>query len=111
MDQRSTVVFLYLKGLSTKAKDIHTELVQILESDVIAYSIVTNYLRNNVILQNEPEAEDRAKDQSFSITDNAILETSEMMPFASIRQIAKTTFIPLITVFRHLAKSLLFVLK
>jgi hypothetical protein len=41
----------------------------------------------------EPEAEDRAEDQGFSITDNAILESFEMMIFSSIRQVAKMTFI------------------
>jgi hypothetical protein len=46
---------------------------------------VTKYIRNDVILENEPEAVDRAEDQSFSITGNAILEVFEMMPFASIR--------------------------
>jgi hypothetical protein len=62
-------------------------------------------------LQNEPETEDRTEDQGFSITDNAILEALEMMPFASIRQIAKMAFIPPTTVFRRLTKSLHFVLK
>jgi hypothetical protein len=45
-------------------------------------------------LQNEPESEDRAEDQGFSITDNAILDTLEIMLFASIRQVAKMTFLP-----------------
>jgi hypothetical protein len=85
MNQRSIVVFLHLKGLSTKAKNVHTELVQIFESDVIAYSIVTKYIRNDIILQNEPEAEDRVEDQGFSITDNTILEVLEIMPLFSIR--------------------------
>jgi hypothetical protein len=89
MEQRSIVVFLRLKRLS--AKDVHTELSQVLESDAITYSTVTKYLRNNAILQNEPEAEDRAEDQGFSINDNAILEAHDMMPFASIREIAKRT--------------------
>jgi hypothetical protein len=59
----------------------------------------------------KPEAEDRAEDQDFSITDNAILEALEMMPFASIRQIAKMICIPPTTEFRLLTKSLHFVLK
>jgi hypothetical protein len=63
------------------------------------------------ILQNEPEAEDRAEDQGFSITDNIILELLEMMPFASIRQIAEMTFILPTTGFRRLTKSLHFVLR
>jgi hypothetical protein len=111
MDHRLIVVFLHLKGLLVKAKDVHTELTHVLSCDAIAYSTVTQYLRNNIILQNESKAEDRAEDQGFSITDNAILEAFEMMPFASIRQIAKMTFIPPITGFRHLRKSLHFAMK
>jgi hypothetical protein len=60
-------VFLHLKGLS--AKDIHNELVQALGSNAIACSTVTNHIGNSVILQNEPEAGDRAEDQGFSITE------------------------------------------
>jgi hypothetical protein len=111
MDQKSIFVFLHLKGFSTKAKDIHTELVQVLGSDAIAYWTRTKHIRNDVVLQNEPEAERRAEDQSFSIPDNAILEALEMMPFASICQSAKKTFIPPTTTFRRLRKSLHFVLK
>jgi hypothetical protein len=62
-------------------------------------------------VQNEREAEDRVKDESFSITDNGILEALEMMSFSSIRQIAKMTIIPPPTIFRCLTKSLHFVLK
>jgi hypothetical protein len=62
-------------------------------------------------LQNEAEAEDRVEDQNFSITGNGILEAFEMMPFASVRQIAKITFIPPTTGFNRLTKSLHFVLK
>jgi hypothetical protein len=54
MDERSIVVFLHLKGFS--AKDVHSELVHVLRSDTIAYSIVAKYMRNDVILQNGPEA-------------------------------------------------------
>jgi hypothetical protein len=51
-------VFPHLKRLSAKAKDVHTELVQALGSDAIAYSTVTKYRRNDAILQNELETED-----------------------------------------------------
>jgi hypothetical protein len=44
-------------------------------------------------LQNEPEAEDRAEDHGFSITDNAILQAFETVSFASIHQIAQITII------------------
>jgi hypothetical protein len=62
-------------------------------------------------LQTVLEAEDRVEDQGFSITDNAILEALEMMPCASIRQIAQMAFIPPTTGFRRLMKSLHFALK
>jgi hypothetical protein len=70
-------VFLHLKGLSAtatatakakakaKAKDVHTELVEVVGFDAVSYSNVTKYIRNNIILQNEPEADDRAEDQGF----------------------------------------------
>jgi hypothetical protein len=69
MNQRSIVVFLYLKGFSikvkvkvkakakakakVKARDVHIELVQVFGSGAIPYSTVTKYIRNDVILQNE----------------------------------------------------------
>jgi hypothetical protein len=72
---------------------------------------VTKHVRNNVILQTEPETEDKTEDQGLSIADNAILEALEMMPFASIRQIAKMTIILARTGLRRFTKSLHFVLK
>jgi hypothetical protein len=62
-------------------------------------------------LQYEPEAEDIAEDQGFSITNNEILEALEMMPFASIRQITTMSFIPPINLFHRLTKSLRFALN
>jgi hypothetical protein len=58
MDQGSNAMFLHLKGLSAKTRDVHTELAQVLGSDAPEYSTMTKYMRNDVILQNEPEAED-----------------------------------------------------
>jgi hypothetical protein len=60
---------------------------------------VTTHIRNDAILQNEPEIEDRVEVQDFLITDNAILDAFEMSSFASIRQIAKITSIPPTTIF------------
>jgi DNA-binding MurR/RpiR family transcriptional regulator len=54
--------------------------------------------------ESEPESEDKAEDQDFSITDNAILEALEMMPFASIRQIAQLIIVPLATIVRRWTK-------
>jgi hypothetical protein len=104
-------VFFRVKGFSVKDKDLRTELVQEVLPPAIAYSTVRKHIRKDKILQNEPETEDRADDQSFSTTDNANLEAFEMIRFASIRQIVKVTFIPLTTVFSRVTKWLHFVLK
>jgi hypothetical protein len=104
-------MFLHLKRLSAKAKNIHTEFVHVLRSDAIADLIVTKYIQNDIISENEPEAEDRVEYQGFSITDNAILEALEMMSFASIGQIAKMSFISSTTRFCRLTKLLHFRLK
>jgi hypothetical protein len=111
MDHKSIFVFRLLKELSAKAKDIDTVFVQVLGSDAITCMTAAKYMRNDLLLQNGPQTEDRTKDQGFSITDNAILEALEMIPFASIRQIAKVTFIPHTTGFGRLTKSFHFVLK
>jgi hypothetical protein len=66
---------------------------------------------NDDISQNGSEVEDKAESQGFSIRDNTILEALEMMPFASIHQIAKVAIITPTTVFRRLTKSLHFVPK
>jgi hypothetical protein len=111
MNQRPILLFLHLKGLSANAKDVRIVIVQLLGSDAFAYSTVTNYLQKDVILQNEPETEDRAEDQGFSIADNAILEALEMLPFPSIHELAKITIIAPATVFHRLTKSFHFILK
>jgi hypothetical protein len=104
-------MFFHLKRPSANAKDVDTELVQVLGSDISAYSTVTKYIRNDAIWQHEPEAEDGTEDQDFSIPDNAILEALEIMPFASIRQIVEMIFIPPTTVFRRWTKSIHIILK
>jgi hypothetical protein len=64
MDHRSIVVFLHLKGLSVKAKDVHIEIVHVLGSDAIAYLTVTKVFWNDVILEHEqkPRIERKIKD-------------------------------------------------
>jgi hypothetical protein len=107
MNQRPIVLSLHLKGLSDKDKDVRTAFVHVIGSDVIASLIMTKQIRNNVILQNAPEAEDRAEDQGFQIRDNAILEALQMTPCDSIRQIAKMITILPTAVFRRLTSRLI----
>jgi hypothetical protein len=42
MDERT--IYLYLNRKELSAKEVHDELVQVLDSDAIAYSTVTSYI-------------------------------------------------------------------
>jgi hypothetical protein len=106
MDQRSICLFLAMKGLS--ARDVHNELVAVLGPDAIAYSTVTNYLRQWPFpaISSEPSDE-----PPTSIIDDAILDAFDKQSFSSVRKLAKLTCIPNTTVYRHLTRSLGFVVK
>jgi hypothetical protein len=57
IDQRTICLYLNRNELSAQA--IHDELVQILESDAVAYSTVTSYLRaSRWMAQNEEQHSD-----------------------------------------------------
>jgi hypothetical protein len=70
LDQSSIVVFLHLKVLSARAKNVHAEYVQVLGPDAIAYLTVTQRIWNDVILQNEPETEDRGSSGRSRLIDD-----------------------------------------
>jgi hypothetical protein len=78
---------------------------------ILAASLPHHHLYELEIVVPIGFSKDRAKDQGFSIPGNGILEPFEMISFASIRQIAKMTFIPRTAVFRSLTKSFHFVLR
>jgi hypothetical protein len=106
MDQRSICLFLAMKRLS--AREVHNELVAVLGLDAIGSSTVTRYLRQRQfpVIFLEPSDE-----PPTTIINDAILETFDKQSFSSVRELAKLTCIPTTTVYRHLTKSLGFVLK
>jgi hypothetical protein len=106
MDQRTICLYLSRKRFSAHA--IHEELVQILGSDAIAYSTVTCHLRAS---RWTAQTEERHSDPSPDVVDSAVLEALYQTPFASVRELAKTTCIPSTTVWRRLTASLGFVVK
>jgi hypothetical protein len=57
------------------------------------------------------QTEERHSDPPPDVVDNAILEALDQIPFASMRELAKTTCIPCTTVSRRLTESLGFVVK
>jgi hypothetical protein len=85
MDQSTFCLYPNRKGLSAQA--IHDELVQVLGSDVIAYSTVTSHFgASRWRAQNEEQHSDPPPDA----IDKAILQAVNHTPFASIRELAKS---------------------
>jgi hypothetical protein len=95
-----------MKGLS--ARDVHNELVAVLDPDAIAYSSVTNYPRQRQFPAISPEHSD---EPPTTIIDDAILDTLDKQPFSFVQELAKLICIPTTTVYRHLTRSLGFVVK
>jgi hypothetical protein len=106
MDQRSICLFLAMKGLSSR--DVHNELIAVLGSDAIAYSTVTSYLRQRQF----PDISSESSDELLTtIIDDAILDALDKQPFPSVKELARLTCIPTTTVYRHLTRSVGFVVK
>jgi hypothetical protein len=106
MDQRTICLYLNRKGLSAQA--IHDELVQVRGSDVVAYSMVTFYLRaSSWRAQNKDQHSDPPPD----VIDNAILQALNQTPFASVWKLVKFMCISRATVWRRLTGFLGFVVK
>jgi hypothetical protein len=106
MDQRSICLFLAMKGLS--ARDVHNELVAVLGPDAIVYLTVTSSLRQRKFptISSEPSDE-----PPTTIIDDAILNALDKQPFASVKELTKFTCISTTTVYRHLTRSLEFIVK
>jgi hypothetical protein len=79
MDQRSTCLFLALKGLSARAVD--NKFVVILGADAIAYSTVTKYLSQR---QFTSILVDLHKEPVTIVIDSAILDALEQYPLSII---------------------------
>jgi DNA-binding MurR/RpiR family transcriptional regulator len=63
---------------------------------------MTSYLR-----QRQFPSEESAN----PVIDNTVLDALEKQPFSSIRELAKLTCFPTTTIYRHLTRSLGFVVK
>ena len=109
IDTRSIVLYLHKKGLS--AKEIHNDIIQTLGPNIIKYSTVTKYLRNQsfplkkITIENDQNFRDEEENQI--LVKNAL----KNFPFASVREIAKITQIPKSTVYNTLTIQLHYVLK
>lgn len=107
LDQKSITIFLHLQGKTNNM--IYNEMKEVLGATSVSYSSITRYIRNYIIAQNSHQDVKAEKINVHDETDKLILKELEEEPFASVRQIARTTGIPKSTVYRHLTEKLNYV--
>jgi hypothetical protein len=97
MNQRSICSFLARKELS--ALEIYNELAIVLGPIAVAYSTITAYHRQRRVpaMMFEPR---------LTTMEGAILNALDKQQFRWIRELIKLTCIPILTVQRHLTRSL-----
>jgi AraC-like DNA-binding protein len=104
MDQRSTVPYVSMKGLSAKA--IHQELVQTLGAEAVAYPAVTWHLRTAKFPAQSKEVPRKAGVSWTDAVDAAILMALTNNPFYSVRDLSRLTHLSRSTVHRRLTEVL-----
>jgi hypothetical protein len=102
MDQSTVVLFFAKRGLS--ATQIERELKATLGAEAMPYSTITYTLRSRSWTHPTPDTVENP-------LDDAIRQTLDKMPFASVRQIAHRLCQSSTTIYRHLTGALDFVLK
>jgi hypothetical protein len=109
MDLELITLSLNKKHISAFA--IHAEINSVLREGMIGYSTVTHYLRKQSFanaLHLAPEESDLG---AVDTIDNVILQALDEQPFASLRQIAKRTLVPMSTVQYRLVNKMIYKLK
>jgi hypothetical protein len=109
MDLESITLYLNKKHLS--AVVIHAEINSVLGEGTIGYSTITRYLRKQSFANASPLAPEKPDLGAADTIDNVILQTLDEQPFASLRQIAKKTLIPMSTVRYRLVNRMTYKLK
>jgi hypothetical protein len=88
---------LYLNKKHFSAVAIHAEINSVIGEGTIGYSTVTRYLRKQSFANASYLAPEEPHLAAADTIDNAILQALDESPFASLRQIAKRTLIPMST--------------
>jgi hypothetical protein len=109
MDFESITLYLNKKHLSAVA--IHAEINSVLGEGTIGYSTVSRYLRKQSFANASHLAPEEPDLGAADTIDNAILQALDKQAFASLRQIAKRTVIPMLTVRYCLVNKMTYKLK
>lgn len=100
----SIVVFLHLKGFN--AREIHRDINETFHTNVIGYSTVTKYIRDQKFLRVVDDEEEEEFVPCNFQNQQAILKALNDYPFSSIREISTLTLIPKSSVYRILTEEL-----
>jgi hypothetical protein len=109
MDLESITLYLNKEHLSAVA--IHAEINSVLGEGTIGYSTATHCLRKQSLVNASHLTLEEPDLGAADTMDNAILQAFDEYPFASLRQIAKRTLIPMSTVRYRLVKKMTYKLK
>jgi hypothetical protein len=109
MDLESITLYLNKKHLS--AVIIHVKINSVLGESTIGYSTVTRYLRKQSFANVSHLAPEEPDLGATDPIDSVILQALDEQPFASLRQIAKRTLIPMSTVRCRLVNKMTYKLK
>jgi hypothetical protein len=103
MNLRSIVTYRSMKDMN--AREIHTDMNDILGTDCVGYSTVTKFLKARNFSKSMLDTDFEPKIEEENFIDEAILGALEKYPFSSLRQIAKRMFIPMGMVSYRLVNS------
>jgi hypothetical protein len=109
MDIESITLYLNKKHFSAVA--IHAEINSVLEEGTVGYSTVTRYLRKQSFANTSHLAPEEPDLGAADTIDNTVLQALDEQHFASFRQIAKRTLIPMSTVWYCLVNNMTSKLK
>jgi hypothetical protein len=98
------VIYFARKELNVMV--IHRELRTTLEPKAVNYPSVTIYLREAKFSLQIPPPTVSDSDLQADDSDTAVLLALDQEPFASVRQLARLTYLPRTTVNRRLTESL-----
>jgi hypothetical protein len=111
MDQKPTVLYLRMKGMTLHA--IHDDLVRTLGKDDVTYSTVTRLARSAQCSGRKEATPPEAPDVKRSPVDEAILAALAEFPFSPVRELSRRICLSRSTVrpHRHLTQSLRFTVR
>jgi hypothetical protein len=101
------LIMLYLAKKHFGAIAIHFEINNLFGEGIVNYSMITRYFRKRSFADSSEELKTKESDP----IENAILQTLDKQPFASLRQLIKRILTPMTTVQYYLVNKMRYKVK